>query len=352
MPKRNRSQFLRHFLQYSPIKRLYFYYRNSDKRDKAKRNIERFLGDGVSKKEKRRHLRSMRHAYILYAWGPDEYFFYSYNRLSRLGKKEFMTDVTKDYFCERVNSPEVFAIFDNKIRAYQIFKEYYQREVCPFCDVEKDIEAMTEFISRHNDFIVKPLSSSMGEGVQKVHGNNIQCVLDIMDEYKNGIIAEEIINQGSEMSIVHPESVNTVRIATYVINGKVNILRASVRFGRGDAVIDNASRGGVIGSIDLSTGIITAVCDKLGHRYIYHPDTGQQILGFQMPQWNDALQLAERLARVVHNCKYVGWDLAYSVGGWVMVEGNSRGQFGVYQIPSQRGIRKELEALDPKALRF
>ena len=38
--------------------------------------------------------------------------------------------------------------------------------------------------------------------------------------------------------------------------------------------------------------------------------------------------------------KYAGWDLALTEKGWVMVEGNARGQF-VWQIPMQKGFMKE-----------
>ena len=39
--------------------------------------------------------------------------------------------------------------------------------------------------------------------------------------------------------------------------------------------------------------------------------------------------------------RYIGWDLALTENGWVMVEGNRTAQFG-WQITTQTGFREEV----------
>ena len=55
-----------------------------------------------------------------------------------------------------------------------------------------------------------------------------------------------------------------------------------------------------------------------------------------------AVALAKELAGVIGTNHYVGWDLALTDKGWVMVEGNPRGQF-IMQIATRKGIKAELE---------
>ena len=62
-------------------------------------------------------------------------------------------------------------------------------------------------------------------------------------------------------------------------------------------------------------------------------------------QWKEALALSKELSDILPECRMVGWDLAYTNNGWVVVEGNSKAQFICFQIATQRGFRKELESL-------
>jgi hypothetical protein len=45
---------------------------------------------------------------------------------------------------------------------------------------------------------------------------------------------------------------------------------------------------------------------------------------------------------VVETNNFIGWDLALTDDGWVMIEGNPRGQL-VFQIAREKGAKAELE---------
>lgn len=53
--------------------------------------------------------------------------------------------------------------------------------------------------------------------------------------------------------------------------------------------------------------------------------------------------MAKELANVVPEQRYVGWDLAYTDAGWVMIEGNSWSQFVGPQISQRRGMRSYVD---------
>ena len=45
---------------------------------------------------------------------------------------------------------------------------------------------------------------------------------------------------------------------------------------------------------------------------------------------------------VVKDNHYVGWDFAHTDNGWVIVEGNPRGQIIMMQLFFERGFKQEL----------
>lgn len=68
------------------------------------------------------------------------------------------------------------------------------------------------------------------------------------------------------------------------------------------------------------------------------------MVGFTIPRWEEVVAMAKELATIVDGNRYAGWDLALTDNGWVMIEGNARGQF-VWQIPLQKGFLIETNAI-------
>lgn len=331
---------------YSMVKRFNIYYRCGG-RQRSKQEIVRFLGTNVSSREKRKHLRKMRQAYLLHSWRFSEYFLYHYDNLSRSGRKEFVSETEKNKFCFNVNPKSLRQLFRNKAETYYRFAQYYHRSVCELHLWEQDKDVYLQFVQEHRDYIVKPIDASVGRGVQILHGEQEGIIRDLLDEYRTGIVVEELIKQDPLMARPHPQSVNTVRITTFKVGDKTHILHPFMRLGCGDSIVDNAGSGGLFCALDLDTGIVFESVDENGKRYVIHPDTGIAIVGFQVPRWEEVVALAKELAEVLPKCRFVGWDFALTDKGWVMVEGNAHGQFLGFQLPRLQGARTELLSLDP-----
>lgn len=88
--------------------------------------------------------------------------------------------------------------------------------------------------------------------------------------------------------------------------------------------------------------VITDGFSENGEVYKTHPNTMFLIKGYSIPEWECAIELVKKLAMVVPEQVYVGWDLAYTDTGWIMIEGNSWGQY-IVQIPLRKGIRSIIE---------
>lgn len=122
-----------------------------------------------------------------------------------------------------------------------------------------------------------------------------------------------------------------------------------LRMGRGGSSVDNVCAGGVFCSIDKQTGIvITQGASKGDALFLRHPDSGVILPGFQIPEWDKAVELVIELATVLPDIHYAGWDLAHTDHGWVLVEANACGQFFGQQKSMQKGHKRELMALMEK----
>lgn len=157
---------------------------------------------------------------------------------------------------------------------------------------------------------------------------------------------EELVYNVKEIQAISPNALSTVRIPTIRVNNQVHLFYPILRLPKGSMVVDNVGSGGLVALLDVETGcVISPACDKNNGRYFYHPDTNEQIIGFSVPFWSEAVHLAKRLSDVIPTNRYVGWDLALTDKGWIMIEGNARGELYMMQFPDGRGKKHELDRL-------
>ena len=258
-----------------------------------------------------------------YRIDADEYFRYHFENLSPAGRKSYVGSIELTEGFHKIADPEESKILSNKYNTYNYLKKYYKRDAILVRD-DRDLNAFREFFSDNSRFFVKPLSRYGGQGVLCYNRNANDTAENAFKEFtKNGaVIVEQPIEQAEGMAKFHPQSINTVRIVTARMKDEVKIVQSSVRLGMGDSVVDN---GCLSAAVDTEAGIIITP-GRAAHGsglHITHPDTGIRILGSEIPEWENALNLAYELMNCFKKQRIVGWDFAYSVNGWVVVEANS-----------------------------
>lgn len=303
-------------------------------------SIEKFNPD-ITAEQKKSLLRDCER----YQAKPDEYYLYHFESISDEKKRQFLMDDQRGLFTSIWNEPQKARLFRNKGETYKYFGEFYGRELLNVTEATKE-EDIIAFITKHPDIIVKPTEGGMGKGIEIIHASereSIENMVEHVRKFKNCVI-EELLMSDDFMQSLHPQSLNTIRVPTFLeADGTVTVFHPFLRVGRGDSIVDNAGSGGIFANIDAKTGIvITDGVDELGHQYKLHPDTNFRYKGLQIPRWNELLQLADKLARVLPTVRFVGFDLALTKNGWVMVEGNNNPQ-PVQQMVDQIGLRKEFD---------
>jgi len=276
-----------------------------------------------------------------------EYFLYQFEKKSDAVRREYIGLEDLARFEDDLSYAKTYQekqVFVNKYKSYETFRDFFRREVI-LVKAPEDRKNYLRFISVQPAFIAKPVGGKQCKGVEII--DTRKAGLDVEDFFRmmldrGGYVLEELICQQGVMKDFHSRSVNTIRFTTFYKDGIVENMFAMLRMGVGESDVDNASTGGIFADVDLETGIVvTPGMRRTGERYLLHPDSGVQIIGAQIPDWQELLECVRRMHLVFPKQKYIGWDIAYSDKGWVLVEANCEPALLGPQISKNRGMKRE-----------
>jgi hypothetical protein len=143
-----------------------------------------------------------------------------------------------------------------------------------------------------------------------------------------------------DVECLSPSALSTIRVMTTAAAGAPPLFFAGLlRMGTGSATADNFAQGGIAAPIDAETGELGDArgldADGLPHLYRHHPDTGVAITGSRIPFWRESVELALRAHSLLGDFPVVGWDIAVSPSGAVLVEGNWNPCTKLLQVATQ-----------------
>lgn len=243
---------------------------------------------------------------------------------------------------------KLIRIFMDKDLFLKNFDQFIGRPWLATDDMDYDTFKQ-KFISEKK-IIYKPIASSGGKGIEvfELNKNNRQTVFNQIKEYPRGII-EGFVNQHSKMKKLSVNSVNTIRVVTVqtyndvpgVEKGKVHFLYAGIRMGCGDSYVDNLHSGGMMANVDIDTGVVmTPAVDFNRNSYTHHPETGEKIIGFKVPYFNEIKKLIVSAYGSLPG--YYGWDIAITEDGPIVIEVNTAPGAVCLQspfVPDKKGMR-------------
>ncbi|MHB1302957.1 MAG: sugar-transfer associated ATP-grasp domain-containing protein [Acidiphilium sp.] len=142
------------------------------------------------------------------------------------------------------------------------------------------------------------------------------------------LLQKRVVNHPAMLGRLTSGGLATVRIVTCRSpSGSIESLPPVIRMPVGDAIADNIAQGGLAAPIDAS-GRISGPAIRKDKRHgvvihARHPTTGVEFSGFQLPCWRDACELAHKAHRMFPALHFIGWDIAITADGPVLVEGNA-----------------------------
>ena len=260
---------------------------------------------------------------LRYGAGYYDYVMFGFYDMTGKQRNTYLTRVRNKKICELMNDYSYAEEFDDKLRFNERFAKYLHRETL---NGETCTEAeFDRFLQGKSSFFAKPNHGSCGHGIEKIKVSDFQNNSDILRYIRDKklVIIEEALPQHPDMAKLHPQSVNSIRIVTDLVDHEVHIAYVMVKMGRGEGCCDNTGQGGILCRVDEKTGKICSVAtDDYFHVYEKHPDTGILLKGYQLPMLQEAIALVTEAAFEIPQMRHVGWDVAITPTGPAIIEGN------------------------------
>ena len=309
--------------------------------------------------------------------------------LERNNPDEYLSDFTRATRCREINPHNEFFVHKMVLRSFLLAMGFRQPETVallfrgqilsdPYGSNSRDIkpeELEDRLRASSRDHIVKPEGSASDGDVfllQKRDGGFIRrrgtesLPFDLgamLQQSKIGralrdmTLIEERLAQAPFWDQLFPESANTIRLLTLWTPGEPTpfIARAVQRIGTAETVpTDSWSRGGISAPVDLVSGTLgqgklhpsRASQRMAGQPLNHHPETGAQIGGATIPQWDQVKETVLRAAASLPFNPMAAWDVLVAPDG-VPVILQASGDTDLHLLQVHGGL-----LADPRIRRF
>ncbi len=250
--------------------------------------------------------------------------------------------------------PTLYAVVPRKVRGWTSFgrmprtsaewEEFFEQD-CPHSMVIKPCRSEYGiglfFAERQGDRFL------LNDGALLTSRELVGKILD-NPEFDSYVVQERIHNSPALAPLGDVRGVHSFRVVTLIgDDGEARVVAADMKIITGDNVASNlahGSRGNYIADIDRDTGCLRSVLaidvGKGGYKKLSrHPETGADLQGFRIPQWDCITALAKKAAAVFSPVGTIGWDVALRETGPCVMEGN------IWYSPSLTGYLRDYWAI-------
>ncbi len=316
---------------------------------------------------------------LRYRLSPLEYYLYGFDADGITRKKRFSylsNERIVRIFRPALNNRRWISVLENKL----LFFHYYSQFKLPVVNVYgfyypdrgffldgTSLRGKDDFVkwikkSGIKDLVVKPVGSLGGKGI-KIFTRVISPELALGNDGKEytlgeifsfmdnditarqpredpfrGYIIEAKISQDPVMNVLSGASLNTIRVSTIITkHNEVLIDFAMIRMGKAGSLTDNLHQGGYVVNIQIEKGELDE--KTFGYRGEEGPwieekeqKVKQLFTKGRIPYWDAIVSLVKKTAALSPELRSVGWDIALSKDGPVLMEGNDNWDMVIAQV--------------------
>lgn len=157
-----------------------------------------------------------------------------------------------------------------------------------------------------------------------------------------GYMIQTRLSQHPDLQAVVGDSISCVRVVSHRNDDGIRNLYAVWKISAQNSVADNIWReGNLCAAVDVVTGEVLRCRSGEGvdcQDIEQHPITGVPIVGLRLPDWNRVLEIVKDASTLMSYTDLIGWDVAMTDRGPVIVEGNTNPEHGLYQLANQEGL--------------
>lgn len=217
-----------------------------------------------------------------------------------------------------------------------------------------------DLIDRSDRIVAKLFNGRWGSGTEVIDVSSGDLNPEELHERlitQKKYVVEAYLEQHPDVARFYADALTTLRIHTLNLGGRVQIVLPSIiKLGSNGAPTSND--WSIEAYVDLTSGTIISDGAFQGAKhkvddetYVRHPDSGEMFRGSQLPFIAEAKRLVLEAAPLVPELPFIGWDIAFTPTGPVLVEGNAASMFlyswQIYarQLLGKHGMRDEMEQL-------
>lgn len=287
---------------------------------------------------------------LLYGASPNNYQEFDFDNLNWKERSTYVTNGLSRKIIRKCNQASYVDFFEDKIKFATRFERYFGRQWTS--TVGLTYEKFSTFVSGKDKLIYKPVENAQGKGIKVFSQlDDLQHVYESIQKASEKAIIEEWILQHPALSTMYNKAINCLRIITFYNNGNVTFLAGGVTWGNG-MDIANVCASGIVSPVNFENGVLEKpAADFSGRIYEKHPITGASLVGFELPFWKETKLMLEAAAAEIPQVAYIGWDIAITPTGPILIEGNTTPGYKYYQIPAHMENKKGNRALYASCLK-
>jgi len=272
---------------------------------------------------------------LRYGSGYYDYEIFAFYNLTPAQRKTYVTRFISKKLNMFLNDVNYCHYFDNKDEFYEKFGDFTGRR---FLDLSKaSQEDVAAFVEGKDQIFCKLRSKTCGIGCERLNIADFESIEKLYAylKEKEFYTIEDVIKNHPDIAKLYDNAVNSMRIITLLDDDKnVNILYIVQKIGLNGSVIDNNC---MFSPVDQETGKIKYPAHSgdttLGIVYTEHPNSHITIQGYQLPWVKEAVAMVKEAALRVPQVRYVGWDVASTPEGPIIIEGNTYCAHDFWQLP-------------------
>lgn len=234
-------------------------------------------------------------------------------------RKKFVTQGNKRKFYREFYTEEAREILRLKYEFSKKFSEFVKRDwIFTGSSTEEQIR---KFINSHDKVIIKPISSTWGMGIEVVSPEQADIKKLMAGEY----MIEEVLQNHESLKRLNPSSLQTLRVETCIDNkGEFHLLNVLLMIGTKKVIMSNCHSGGCMAHIDIEKGEVDSPgWNPTGWECTIHPSSNIELIGYKVPFMDKLYDYIKRVAYVMPEARYVGWDVTITENGdFELIEGN------------------------------
>jgi hypothetical protein len=157
---------------------------------------------------------------------------------------------------------------------------------------------------------------------------------DLTQRLRGGFIIQEFIEQHPRTAELYPPCINTLRINTIRKGTDIVLFSTCMKMGANGSTRDNWASGGLLGVVDRETGRLTKEFKYrpgIGGIAVKHPQSGVVFEGYEIPYFKEAVRMVVELHSFLYGIHSIGWDVAITKDGPLIIEGNDNWVIGAHQ---------------------